>query len=191
MKVKIIRARKKDAEAFQKVRLATWRNAYAHIFPEEVFKQQEENLPEYIKNTPERFKNQYQYYYVALVDDKVVGMLAVMQTSNYERYKSLGYADLEGIYILPKYQNLGIGTKFFNLAIKTLLKNDATKMVIGVLKENHQARAAYEKWGGVLDDYEQPFVKLEKNYAEVFYKFEPLSAFAKSNAQKSHSAKSK
>ena len=174
MEIEIIKARKKDAEAFQKVRIETWRSAYAHIFPEEVFIQQEANLPQYIKDTPGRFKKESHYYFVALADKKVVGMLAVMLLSNYERYKAFGYADLGGIYILPEYQGLGIGTKFFNTAIRTLVKYGATKMIIGVLKDNHKARGVYERWGGVLDDYEQPFEISGKKYPEVFYKFEPL-----------------
>ena len=41
----------------------------------------------------------------------------------------------------------------------------------GVLKDNLKARAVYEKWGGVLDDYTQPIVKLGVGYDEVFYTY--------------------
>jgi inosine/xanthosine triphosphate pyrophosphatase family protein len=44
--------------------------------------------------------------------------------------------------------------------------------VIGVLKDNHKARKVYEKWGGKLDNHEQPFVKLGVGYDEVFYTYE-------------------
>lgn len=44
--------------------------------------------------------------------------------------------------------------------------------MIGVLKENDKARKVYEKWGGKLDKYTQPFVKLGVGYDEVFYTYE-------------------
>ncbi|MDR3293650.1 MAG: GNAT family N-acetyltransferase [Clostridiales bacterium] len=177
MEIKIRKAIKEDAEAFHKVGLASRLSAYAHIFSKEVLERQEAELPRQIKDMPERLKRQSQYYYVAIVDEKVVGSLVVMLSSNYPRYKSLGYADLEAIHVLPEYQGMGIGRKFFNAATKILLKNGATKMIIGVLKDNHKARAVYEKLGGVLDDYEQPYIKFEESYDEVFYKFEPLEKF--------------
>ena len=50
-------------------------------------------------------------------------------------------------------------------------ENGATKYVIGVLRDNYKARKVYEKWGGKLDEYVQPFVKLGVEYDEVFYTY--------------------
>ncbi|MDR3263993.1 MAG: GNAT family N-acetyltransferase [Clostridiales bacterium] len=177
MEIKIATARQKDAEAFLKVGIVTRRNAYAHIFSKEVFERQDTNFQQDIKTMSERFTRENEYYYVATADAKVVGILAVMLLSNYERYRALGYADLESLHVLPEYQGIGIGRKLFDTAIKILLKNGADKMIIGVLKDNHKARAVYQKWGGVLDDYRQLYIKFGESYGEVFYKFEPLEEF--------------
>ena len=40
------------------------------------------------------------------------------------------------------------------------------------MQDNKQARKAYEKWGGKLDAYSQPYVKEGKEYVEVFYTFD-------------------
>ena len=63
--------------------------------------------------------------------------------------------------------------KEYNHKKKTQAKsNGATKFVIGVLKDNHNAKKVYEKWGGKLDEYTQPFVKLGVGYDEVFYTYD-------------------
>ena len=67
---------------------------------------------------------------------------------------------------------MGIGTKFKNLFVDWAKENGATKFVIGVLKDNFKARRVYEKWGGKLDSYTQPFIKLGVEYDECFYTFE-------------------
>ena len=67
---------------------------------------------------------------------------------------------------------LGIGSKFKNIFVEWAKKHGATKYVIGVLKDNQNARKVYEKWGGKLDEYTQPFVKLGVGYDEVFYTYD-------------------
>ena len=92
--------------------------------------------------------------------------------SHYEHFGKMGYADLGAIYIHPDYQGLGIGSKLKQIFIDWAKSNGATKFVIGVLKDNHNARKIYEKWGGKLDEYTQPFVKLGVEYDEVFYTYD-------------------
>lgn len=75
------------------------------------------------------------------------------------------------MYIKPKYQGKGIGTKLKNIFEDWARKNGAKKYVIGVLKDNSNARRVYERWGGELDDWEQKFYKLDVGYDEVFYKY--------------------
>ncbi len=76
---------------------------------------------------------------------------------------------MKALYIHPDFQHLGIGRALFDAFVKEIKKKGISKFVIGVLKDNKQARKAYEKWCGRLDKYSQPFVVNETNYAEVFY----------------------
>ena len=92
--------------------------------------------------------------------------------SKYEHFSKEGYAELECLYIYPEYQHKGLGKKFFDIFVDEIERKDIEKFVIGVLQDNKQAHSAYEKWGGKLDLYSQPFIKEGKEYKEVFYTFD-------------------
>lgn len=162
-----------DAEQHVKLGLLVWRDAYKHIFPEEVFIEKENKAEDKIKNFEKSIQNDnMSLSYVAEIEGKIVGFVFGRMISHYEHFGERGYADLEAIYIHPDYQGLGMGNKFKQIFVDWAKSNGATKFVIGVLKDNHNARKVYEKWGGKLDEYTQPFVKLGVGYDEVFYTYD-------------------
>jgi GNAT superfamily N-acetyltransferase len=168
----IRKVKPEDAEQYLKLVCYVWRDAYKHIFPEEVFIERESLVPERVKSFDENFYNDNtKLVYVAEDDGKIVGVIMARIDSGYEYFDKLGYADLEALYIHPDYQGKGIGSKFKKIFVDWLKENKATKYVIGVLKENTNARKVYEAWGGKLDEYNQPFVKLGVPYDEVFYTY--------------------
>ena len=87
-------------------------------------------------------------------------------------FNELGFADLKALYVHPDFQHLGIGKALFDVFVQEIKKKGIKKFVIGVLKDNKQARKAYEKWGGTLDKYTQPFILDGKGYPEVFYTYD-------------------
>ena len=162
-----------DAKQHVRLGLLVWRCAYKHIFPEEVFVEKENKAEDKIKNFDKGIQNDnISLSYVAEHEGKIIGFLFGRMLSHYEHFGSQGYADLEAIYIHPDYQGLGIGNKFKQIFVDWAKSNGATKFVIGVLKDNHNARKVYERWGGKLDEYTQPFVKLGVGYDEVFYTYD-------------------
>lgn len=162
-----------DAKEYIKLNNLVWRDAYKHIFPEEVFLQRESQLETKVKTFSDFvYNDDSQMVYVAEDKGKIIGFISGKILSEYEHYEALGYADLMAIYIRPDYQGLGIGTKFKDLFIEFLKLRGKNKFVIGVLKENYNARKVYEAWGGKLDTYSAPFVRLGVEYPEVFYTFE-------------------
>ena len=163
----------KDAEQHVRLGLTVWRYAYKNIFPEEVFIDKENKAEDKIKNFDKNIQNDnMSLSYVAESDGKIVGFVFGRMLSHYEHFGKMGYADLEALYIHPDYQGLGIGSKLKKIFVDWAKSNGATKFVIGVLKDNHNARKVYEKWGGKLDEYTQPFVKLGVSYDEVFYTYD-------------------
>ena len=164
--------RKDDAREYVELHNIIWRDAYSHIFPEEVFIDREKNSHERIKWVENFENNNKQIGYVAFAGNKLIGLMGATIVSNYEHFKNKGYAELTGLYIHPQYQGIGIANEFKNIFIEWAIKNGATKYVIGVLADNTKARKVYEKWGGKLDSYSQPFVKLGVDYKEVFYTYE-------------------
>ena len=173
MKNIIIRkVKNEDAEQYIKLNNLVWRDAYGHIFPEEVFEERElktyKKIKEFASNV---YNSDKQFVYVAEINGVIVGFISCQLISQYKYFADKGYADLMAIYIHPNYQGKGIGSKFKQLFVEWLKSKGINKFVVGVLQENHKARAVYEKWGGILDEYTQQFVKLGKGYTEVFYTF--------------------
>lgn len=170
--IKIRKAVKSDWEQIFKLTLTVWRIAYAHIMPQEIFDWREKSSAETLEKRKDIEPNTSDHFsFVAEVDNKIVAFALAKTVSNYEHYKELNCSDLYAIYIDPKYQRIGLGRKLFDLVVSEFKKVGSAKMVIGVLKENLQARKAYEKWGGVLDTYESYYTKLEYKFSEVFYIF--------------------
>ena len=150
----------------------TWKIAYSHIFPSEVFKMRDEGIGERIKNFHEKLTKNNQICFVAEEDLKIVGVLVGILNSNIKEYDEKGYARINILYIDKDFQHLGLGRKLVGEFISVLKQKDIKNYVVGVLKENKQGRMAYEKWGGKLTSYEESFEVFDVGYDEVFYEYE-------------------
>jgi len=166
---------KGDAEQVVKLSNAVVRSAYAHIMPQEIFDFNDANINEKIERIKKQEFNINGNINLVAVDcdkDKITAFANAKTLSNYEYYSNLGYADLWSIYIASEYQRQGLGKKLFDNTASELKKQGCLKMIIGVLKENLQARKAYEKWGGRLDAHEKFYEKMGYKFPEVFYIFD-------------------
>ena len=169
---KIRKTEPKDVEQYVRLNTYVWRCAYKDIFPESVFVEGEKNINITIENFSKRFKNPNGISYVAEIDGKIVGIMSGSYLSGNEHFKEQGFADLRALYVHPDFQHLGIGKALFDAFVEEIKKKGIAKFVIGCLKENKQARKAYEKWSGKLDEYSQPFVINGVDYPEVFYTYD-------------------
>ncbi len=159
-----------DAEQYIKLNNLVWRVAYKHIFPEEVFAERDKQASQKIKDFASNVYNSDTHMvYVAEQGSKLIGFISGTLLSEYEHFAQKDYADLMALYIHPDYQGMGIASKLKKLFDTWVKDHGKTKYVIGVLKENLNARRVYEKWGCKLDKHSQPFVKLGVGYDEVFY----------------------
>ena len=160
-----------DARGWATLANQVWRDAYAHIFPEEVFLEKENRVEEKTARFKDWAKNNSESITcVAECDGKIIGIMCGGICSTYEPFHC-DYADLEAIYVDPDFQGRGIGTAFRKTFEEWAGQNGASQYVIGVLKENHKARKVYEAWGGKLSEQEKDFVKQNVAYPEVFYTF--------------------
>ena len=167
----IRKVKPEDARGWVILHNKVWRDAYSHIFPEEVFIDREIKLEEKIKTFTDKMKNDSESMaYVAEYNGKIVGTMCGSITSSYNHFDK--YADLIGLYVDPKYQGLGIGSSLKNIFENWAIEHGATQYVIGVLKDNIKARKVYEAWGGKLSEFEEDFVKLGVGYPEVFYTYD-------------------
>ena len=169
--LEIRKVKPEDAKGWITLNNKVWRDAYSHIFPEEVFIERYNQAEEKTKTFADRMKNDNESIaYVAEYNGEIVGIMCGSIKSSYQKFSN-GYADLGALYIDPNYQGLGIGSKFKEIFEQWAIQNGATQYVIGVLKDNNKARNVYESWGGKLSEYEEDFVKLGLGYPEVFYTY--------------------
>ena len=167
----IKKASENEIEDFVSLGNQVWRIAYKHIFPEEVFIENEKRAPIKIQGIKERLNDNKCLYMVAKHNGKIVGIMHGTLTSYYEHFGNKGFADLVILYVHPNYQKMGIANRLKASFESWVKENGVNKYVIGVLKENTIARKVYDHWGGKLSSYTQPLIKLEVPYDEVFYTF--------------------
>ncbi len=175
--VTIRKAKPEDAGGWETLSNRVWRDAYRHIFPEEVFLERESRFAEKTARFNDWAKNDSESITcVAEYDGTIIGIMCGSIRSFYEPFHS-DFADLIALYVDRAFQGRGIGTAFRKTFEEWACENGASQYVIGVLKENHKARKVYEVWGGKLSEQEQAFVKWNVAYPEVFYTFSLKSSY--------------
>ena len=171
-KIKYRKARIEDGYGWFTLLDDVWRDAYSHIFPEKLFDVRESAIDERVKGyTEDTFLGEGKIAYVAEAGGKIVAIMFGALNSFYEYFGS-DYADLVALYVRPEYQGMGVGTMLKDIFTKWAEENKADKFVIGVLKDNSNARKVYESWGGTLSEHEHEFKQMGVGYPEVFYTYE-------------------
>jgi ribosomal protein S18 acetylase RimI-like enzyme len=135
-----------DTPGIARVKVDTWRDAYAGIVPEErlaalSYEEVEERWLEGISDPrPGAF------YHVVEEEGQVVAFAAGgPERSGRKEYEGELYA----LYVLPEHQRQGIGRLLMRATAERLLADGVESMLLWVLAEN-PARAFYESLGGVL-----------------------------------------
>lgn len=159
-----------DAAFFIDFVTYVWKDAYKDILAEDVFLDMENRRDKRI----EKFSSKYycgddRICLIAFDDSKVVGIMFGRLVSGYPSFEE--FSDLEALYIDPKYQGMGIGSRLKNEFVSWAKEKGSSRFVIGVLKDNLKARKVYEAWGGSLSNKEHDFVLLNVPYKEVFYTY--------------------
>ena len=121
-------------------------------------------MKEYIEktygwNTKVQKENHRKYYhktmqgkYIIELDNKKIGLLWYEETEN--------YIEINQIFILPKYQNKGIGCTILTEIINAG-KNKKKSIILGVLKSNIKAQRLYNKLGFIEYDQTDTEIKLK------------------------------
>ena len=91
----------------------------------------------------------YNCYYVAVKEEKVVGFVAYSYV--------LDEGDIQDIAVLPEYQSQKLGTKMLCKVIKLCKKQGVTKLTLEVRSSNQKAISLYQQF-----DFKE--IALRKNY---------------------------
>ena len=147
MNYKIRLAKENEAKETILVRWKSWLFAYKHIFTKQEIDKHFEvkiNNEEYRTKISNSIKNNKNWF-VAEDNKKIV---AVMSLGFAEQNN--GNAEIYCLYCLPEYLRLGIGSKFFERAIKIFKKKGYKDFVVCAIKDNIIGNSFYTKKGGIL-----------------------------------------
>jgi ribosomal protein S18 acetylase RimI-like enzyme len=166
-----------DAAAIRADHVASWREAYAGILPDEMLKElsaeSRAGMWGAVLEDPAAFGDCA--IFVAERDEEIVGFGTCFRQRD-EALAAQGFAaEIGAIYVLRAHQGAGLGRSLMRLMAQRLVDQSRGTASLWVLRENAKARAFYERLGGVLvgeKAEDQSGVML----AEVAYGWRDLSA---------------
>lgn len=142
--VRVRRAVVDDADAIERVRTDTWRDAYRGLMPDSLLDGLGYDATR--RRALMAALPPHQFVLVAEDDVAVVGFcIGGRSRTPDDRYAGEVYA----IYVLPQQQVRGIGRALLQVAAKELVDRGFSSMMIWVLRENAPARLFYERMGGI------------------------------------------
>ncbi|MGG0185613.1 N-acetyltransferase family protein [Bacillus rhizoplanae] len=139
--------KEEDIPSVQHVAKTSWNDTYTGIIPISV---QERFLQHAYSYDMMKHRLQHSHLFVGEVDGEIVGF------ANFSPIKYQNETELGAIYLLPEYQDNGIGTALLRKGI-TILEG-VKKIYINVESENKKGKAFYNAKGfAVVDAFEEDF----------------------------------
>lgn len=136
-----------DAYGICFVNAHTWYTTYQWLIPDRFLESRISNIEEKAEKVRELIKNDGKYLVVENTDKKEIIWMLIYWPSRNQNYPNSW--EINAIYILQKYQKLGIGKKLFLAWIHELINLWYNNMIINVLKGNN-AINFYKKYGGII-----------------------------------------
>jgi len=140
------RATVDDAEAFERIRIATWQATYRGLFPDAVLDQMQPNVERRRDRLRDLSESRTEFCFVAEVAAEVVGFaICCPERTGDPVYRG----EVAAIYVLPSHQGKGLGRALIRESVRELAARGMTTLLIWVLRENSIGRAFYDRLGGI------------------------------------------
>ena len=137
------RARVEDADAIERVRTDTWRDAYRGLMPDSLLSRLGYDATRRRALMAALLPDQF--VFVAEDGGAVVGFcMGGPSRSLDDPFRGEVYA----IYVLPENHGHGLGRALLHTAANELVDQGLDSMIIWVLRENAPSRRFYERMGG-------------------------------------------
>lgn len=143
----IRKANPEDAYWITFTHVHTWYNTYKWLIPENILQARIDSIDERTEKTREFIENGKIYLVAENTQTKGIVWILTYWHSRNDKYPNSW--EIISIYVLPKYQKLGIGKKLFLAWIKELINLWYNDMIINVLKWNN-AINFYKKYGWIV-----------------------------------------
>lgn len=132
-----------DSKTLGKIHSKSWKVAYKGIVPNEILENiTVEKRQKYFEKA---LSNGWEEDAIIFKDNEAVGLICIGKCRDTD--KANNYGEIWGIYLLPEYWNIGIGSELINWGLTELKKRNYDKVTLWVLEENINARNFYEKVG--------------------------------------------
>jgi len=146
MAIVIRRMEAEDIDVVQQIVIRSWYHTYKAIIPIQV---QDRFLSMAYNKDTLKVRLESSHFYVAEVDGQIVGF------ANFSNLKDNDQIELAAIYVLPDFQNRGIGSKLLEQGIKELSPKE---IYTSVESENTIGRNFYKgKKFEVIENIEEDF----------------------------------
>jgi len=149
MEITIRRVSLEDAYDYTLVHIASWRDAYVGIIPDEYLDKMTADLEQRV----ERYKQMLAEpgdceFYCVMCDGDMIGRL-VFNKNNSDEKPDAG--EVNAIYLLADYWGKGYGRQMMDFAVAELRYEGCQDIIVWVLEENSRGRQFYENYGFKLD----------------------------------------
>jgi len=139
-------AKREDAKRLSILRQCVWNETYRNIYPDDVIDNFDFKLHE--NKFLKQFDDLETEVYIIMVDEEIVGYFSI-GIPNYQNMKEYDLY-LKSLYILSKFQNLGIGSNVFQFVRSYCIERGFTTFFNSCNTHNVNAKEFYEKMGGEL-----------------------------------------
>lgn len=134
-----------DAYGISYVSAYSWNETYKGLLPDDYLERRIKSILDKVEKT-KKFVKDYAGSYIVVRDGKnVIGILAYTKSSE----KDYGY--LEALYVLKKYQGMGIGKHLFKMAVNGLKNMGYNKMKLECMVGNNTLNF-YKKYLGKVSE---------------------------------------
>ncbi|WP_321990778.1 GNAT family N-acetyltransferase [Marispirochaeta aestuarii] len=155
-------ARLQDSKAIAEIIVETWKYAYTGIVDKDYVDNL--NVQSFIQIMMRNLQQKKETIFVYEEDETIKGFISgkLLKKDNYQ-------CEIVGFYVLPEFQQAGIGKILFQHINKYFSERNCHKMILWTLK-GAKNNSFYEKNGGVISH--EKLLKIgEKEYAGVGYSF--------------------
>ena len=163
------RAEPQDAPAVARVHVASWRQAYRGLLPQEYL----DSLSIEARTTTwakafSRSPDQASTTLVGELDGQIVGFACVGPSRDDDTDSATG--ELWGLYLDPAHWGVGLGHTLHTEALDVARASGAAAATLWVLTTNQRARHFYERHGWSADDAEKTVWRGDVRLDETRYR---------------------
>ena len=134
-----------DADAIERIRTDTWRDAYRGLIPDSVL----DGLGYDATRRRAQMSALPVHAFVLVAEDDGAAVVGFCIGGRSRTPDDPFSGEVYAIYVLPAHQGMGIGRELIRESARELASRGLDSLLIWVLRENAPSRRFYERMGGV------------------------------------------